>query len=66
MTSTEGLGDAPRAGAARTIGDDVVEAIVVETLETPHYLLPNEASASLRLAVSVSGLLGVPCAMCLM
>jgi len=30
----EGLGDAPRPGAARTIGDDVVEAIVVETLET--------------------------------
>jgi transposase-like protein len=30
----EGLVDAPRPGAARTIGDDVVEAIVVETLET--------------------------------
>ena len=30
----EGLGDAPRPGAARTIGDEVVEAIVVETLET--------------------------------
>jgi transposase len=30
----EGLGDAPRPGAARRIGDDVVEAIVVETLET--------------------------------
>ncbi len=30
----EGLGDAPRPAAARTIGDDVVEAIVVETLET--------------------------------
>lgn len=30
----EGLGDAPRPGAARTIGDDVVEAVVVETLET--------------------------------
>ncbi|WP_445259242.1 IS630 family transposase [Nocardioides aurantiacus] len=30
----EGLGDAPRPGAARKIGDDVVEAIVVETLET--------------------------------
>ena len=30
----EGLTDAPRPGAARTIGDDVVEAIVVETLET--------------------------------
>jgi transposase len=29
----EGLGDAPRPGAARQIGDDVVEAIVVETLE---------------------------------
>ena len=30
-----GLGDAPRRpGAARTIGDEVVEAIVVETLET--------------------------------
>jgi transposase len=30
----EGLTDAPRPGAARKIGDDVVEAIVVETLET--------------------------------
>ena len=30
----EGLGDAPRPGAVRQIGDDVVEAIVVETLET--------------------------------
>ena len=30
----EGLGDAPRPGAARTIGDEVVEAIVVETLES--------------------------------
>jgi transposase len=30
----EGLVDAPRPGAARKIGDDVVEAIVVETLET--------------------------------
>ncbi len=30
----EGLVDAPRPGAARQIGDDVVEAIVVETLET--------------------------------
>lgn len=30
----EGLGDAPRPGAARKIGDDVVESIVVETLET--------------------------------
>ncbi len=33
----DGLADAPRPGAARTIGDDVVEAIVVETLESaPH------------------------------
>ncbi len=30
----DGLVDAPRPGAARTIGDDVIEAIVVETLET--------------------------------
>ena len=30
----EGLTDAPRPGAARQIGDEVVEAIVVETLET--------------------------------
>jgi transposase len=30
----DGLGDAPRPGAARTIGDDVVEAVVVQTLET--------------------------------
>jgi transposase len=30
----EGLIDEPRPGAARTIGDDIVEAIVVETLET--------------------------------
>ncbi len=30
----DGLVDAPRPGAARTIGDEVVEAILVETLET--------------------------------
>lgn len=30
----EGLTDAPRPGAARTIADDVIEAVVVETLET--------------------------------
>ena len=30
----DGLMDAPRPGAARTIGDDVIEAVVVETLET--------------------------------
>lgn len=30
----DGLVDAPRPGAARSIGDDVVEAIVVETLES--------------------------------
>jgi len=30
----DGLVDAPRPGAKRTIGDDVIEAIVVETLET--------------------------------
>ena len=30
----DGLVDAPRPGAARTIADEVVEAVVVETLET--------------------------------
>jgi transposase len=30
----DGLMDAPRPGAARTISDEVVEAVVVETLET--------------------------------
>ena len=30
----EGLTDAPRPGATRTIGDEVIEAVVVETLET--------------------------------
>lgn len=30
----DGLMDAPRPGAARTIGDDVIEAVVVDTLET--------------------------------
>lgn len=30
----DGLVDAPRPGAARTIGDDVIEAVVVETLDT--------------------------------
>lgn len=30
----DGLVDAPRPGAARSIGDDVVEAILVETLES--------------------------------
>jgi len=30
----DGLTDAPRPGAVRTVGDDIVEAVVVETLET--------------------------------
>jgi transposase len=30
----EGLNDAPRPGAARTIGDDVIEAVLVDTLES--------------------------------
>lgn len=30
----EGLVDAPRPGAARTVSDDVVEAVVIDTLET--------------------------------
>jgi transposase len=30
----EGLVDAPRPGAARTVSDDVIEAVVVDTLET--------------------------------
>lgn len=30
----DGLVDAPRPGAARSIGDDVIEAVVVETLES--------------------------------
>jgi len=30
----DGLDDAPRPGAARSIGDELVEAVVVETLET--------------------------------
>jgi Homeodomain-like domain len=30
----DGLGAAPRPGAARSIGDDVVEAVIVDTLET--------------------------------
>jgi transposase len=30
----DGLVDAPRPGAARSIGDEVIEAVVVETLET--------------------------------
>ena len=30
----DGLVDAPRPGAERSIGDDVIEAVVVETLET--------------------------------
>jgi transposase len=30
----DGLVEAPRPGAARTIGDDVIEAVLVETLET--------------------------------
>jgi transposase len=32
--AAEGLVDAPKPGAARTISDEVVEAVVVETLET--------------------------------
>jgi transposase len=34
LERVDGLVDAPRPGAARTIDDDVVEAIIVETLET--------------------------------
>ena len=30
----EGLTDAPRPGAARTVGDDVIEAVLVDTLES--------------------------------
>lgn len=30
----DGLADAPRPGAQRTISDDVVEAVVVDTLES--------------------------------
>jgi len=30
----DGLVDAPRPGATRSIGDDVIEAVIVETLET--------------------------------
>jgi len=30
----EGLADAPRPGAARSIGDDVIEAVLVDTLES--------------------------------
>lgn len=30
----DGLTDAPRPGAARSIGDDVIEAVLVDTLET--------------------------------
>jgi transposase len=30
----DGLVDAPRPGAARTIGDDVIEVVLVESLET--------------------------------
>jgi transposase/transposase-like protein len=30
----DGLVDAPRPGAERTIGDDVIEAVIVDTLET--------------------------------
>jgi len=40
----EGLVDAPRPGAARTIGDEVVEAIVVETLETTPETTPEHAT----------------------
>ena len=40
----DGLVDAPRPGAARTIGDDVIEAILVEPLETalPVLQLPGQ------------------------
>ncbi len=30
----DGLADAPRPGAARTVGDDVIEAVLVDTLES--------------------------------
>jgi transposase len=34
VSRLDGLVDAPRPGAARHIGDDVIEAVVVDTLET--------------------------------
>jgi hypothetical protein len=34
LEGLEGLVDAPRPGAARTICDEVVEVVIVETLET--------------------------------
>ena len=39
----DGLVDAPRPGAARTIGGDVIEAVIVETLDGWHrgLLLPR-------------------------
>ncbi|MDQ6853819.1 MAG: helix-turn-helix domain-containing protein [Actinomycetota bacterium] len=42
----DGLVDAPRPGAARTIGDEVIEAIVVETLESAP---PDATHCGLRL-----------------
>jgi hypothetical protein len=50
----EGLVDAPRPGAVRTISDEVVEAVVVETLEsTPkdatHWSTRNQPATSVAL-----------------
>ena len=39
----DGLLDAPRPGAERKIGDDVVEAVVVDTLETTPVQTPTGA-----------------------
>ena len=49
----DGLMDAPRPGAARTIGDDVIEAVVVETLETTP---PDATHWSTRALVAKHGI----------
>jgi transposase len=49
----DGLVDAPRPGAARTIGDEVIEAIVVETLETAP---PNATHWSTRTLAARHGI----------
>ena len=54
----DGLVDAPRPGAARTIGDDVIEAIVVETLETAP---PDATHWSTRGLAAKHGICTRPC-----
>jgi transposase len=55
----DGLMDAPRPGAARTIGDDVVEAVIVDTLESAPADATHWSTRGLAAKHAVSRLTGL-------